>query len=88
MEEQFGPVVPITIFSDLHEIFDYLASSPYGQQAAVFGKNTEQLSMLIDVLVNQVCRVNINCQCQRGPDSFPFTGTRNNFLEIFSNLMC
>jgi aldehyde dehydrogenase (NAD+) len=27
--------------------------------------------------VNQVCRVNINCQCQRGPDVFPFTGRKD-----------
>jgi aldehyde dehydrogenase (NAD+) len=24
-----------------------------------------------------VCRVNINCQCQRGPDIFPFTGRKD-----------
>jgi glyceraldehyde-3-phosphate dehydrogenase (NADP+) len=74
MEEQFGPVVPVTTYSNLQEIFEYLATSPYGQQASVFGKDIDQLSMLIDVLVNQVCRVNLNCQCQRGPDTFPFTG--------------
>ena len=26
--------------------------------------------------MNQVCRVNINSQCQRGPDTFPFTGRK------------
>jgi aldehyde dehydrogenase (NAD+) len=31
----------------------------------------------VDPLVNQVCRVNINCQCQRGPDVFPFTGRKD-----------
>jgi glyceraldehyde-3-phosphate dehydrogenase (NADP+) len=89
LEEQFGPVVPVTTYSDLQEIFEYLASSPYGQQAAVFGQNTEQLAMLIDVLVNQVCRVNINCQCQRGPDSFPFTGRKDSAygtLSVFDAL--
>jgi len=34
-------------------------------------------SDLIDSLVNQVCRVNVNCQCQRGPDMFPFTGRKD-----------
>jgi acyl-CoA reductase-like NAD-dependent aldehyde dehydrogenase len=28
-------------------------------------------------LVNQVSRVNINCQCQRSPDVFPFTGRKD-----------
>jgi glyceraldehyde-3-phosphate dehydrogenase (NADP+) len=27
--------------------------------------------------VNQVSRVNINSQCQRGPDIFPFTGRKD-----------
>src|SRR5215471_21466457 len=28
-------------------------------------------------VVNQVCRVNINSQCQRGPDTFPFAGRKD-----------
>ena len=35
------------------------------------------IASLIDPLVNQVCRVNINSQCQRGPDSYPFTGRKD-----------
>lgn len=35
------------------------------------------LRQLIDAGVNQVCRVNINSQCQRGPDIFPFTGRKD-----------
>jgi glyceraldehyde-3-phosphate dehydrogenase (NADP+) len=31
----------------------------------------------LDPLVNQVCRLNINSQCQRGPDPFPFTGKKD-----------
>lgn len=34
----------------------------------------------MDALVNQVCRININSQCQRSPDTFPFNG-RNNSAE-------
>ena len=37
----------------------------------------DQISELIDATVNQVSRVNINAQCQRGPDSFPFTGRKD-----------
>ncbi|MCX7648538.1 MAG: hypothetical protein N2Z60_08005, partial [Elusimicrobiales bacterium] len=32
---------------------------------------------LTDVLVNQVSRVNLNSQCQRGPDILPFTGRKD-----------
>eukprot|EP01116_Phalansterium_solitarium_P001771 TRINITY_DN11590_c0_g1_i1.p1 TRINITY_DN11590_c0_g1~~TRINITY_DN11590_c0_g1_i1.p1 ORF type:complete len:535 (-),score=60.23 TRINITY_DN11590_c0_g1_i1:84-1688(-) len=76
-EEQFGPVVPIATFKTLDDIFEYLATSPYGQQASVFSTNPATVATLVDVLVNQVSRVNINAQCQRGPDSFPFTGRKD-----------
>ena len=58
-------------------LLEWIIASQYGQQAAVFGADAARLSELIDVLVNQVCRVNLNSQCQRGPDSFPFTGRKD-----------
>jgi glyceraldehyde-3-phosphate dehydrogenase (NADP+) len=76
-EEQFGPVVPIVPFKDIQEPLDYVIQSNYGQQASVFGEDYDKISVLIDTLVNQVCRVNINSQCQRGPDVFPFTGRKD-----------
>ena len=75
-EEQFGPVVPIMPFDDLQEPIRYVTESEYGQQASIFGTDPERIGQLIDPLVNQVCRVNINSQCQRGPDTFPFTGRK------------
>ncbi|MET0573934.1 MAG: aldehyde dehydrogenase family protein, partial [Pedobacter agri] len=50
---------------------------PHGQQVSIFSSNANVISSLIDPLVNQVSRVNINCQCQRGPDVFPFTGRKD-----------
>jgi glyceraldehyde-3-phosphate dehydrogenase (NADP+) len=44
---------------------------------SIFGTDADQIAQLIDPLVNQVCRVNINSQCQRGPDTFPFTGRKD-----------
>jgi len=76
-EEQFGPIVPIVSFEDIDEPLDYLTYSPYGQQASLFSDNPETLATLIDPMVNQVCRVNINSQCQRGPDVYPFNGRKN-----------
>ncbi len=46
---------------------------------------------LIDPLVNQVCRVNLNSQCQRGPDTFPFTGRKDSAegtLSVSDALRC
>lgn len=75
--EQFGPVVPVLPYDDEQEVIDWTIRSPVGQQAALFGRDPRRLSRLIDPLVNQVCRVNINSQCQRGPDKFPFTGRKD-----------
>ena len=76
-EEQFGPVVAIAPFDRPEEFLEYLAASPYGQQASIFGRDPVVVGRLIDALVNQVSRVNLNAQCQRGPDTFPFAGRKN-----------
>jgi glyceraldehyde-3-phosphate dehydrogenase (NADP+) len=76
-EEQFGPVVPVCSFSDTQHVIDYITHSPYGQQVSVFSQNPEALAQLIDPLINQVCRININTKCQRGPDVFPFNGRKD-----------
>ncbi len=76
-EEQFGPVIPVAPFDDIEEPLKYIIESNYGQQVSVFGQNPDRIANLIDPLVNQVARVNINCQCQRGPDVFPFTGRKD-----------
>ena len=76
-EEQFGPVVPVMPFDDLKTALDYVITSEHGQQVSIFSSSPERIGTLVDPLVNQVCRVNINCQCQRGPDIFPFTGRKD-----------
>lgn len=76
-EEQFGPLVPVVPFDDVEEPIQYIIDSSHGQQVSIFGTNPDQIAHLIDPLVNQVSRVNINAQCQRGPDTFPFTGRKD-----------
>jgi glyceraldehyde-3-phosphate dehydrogenase (NADP+) len=76
-EEQFGPIIPVTTFEDVETALDYVITSDHGQQVSIFGSNPDQVAALVDTLVNQVCRVNINCQCQRGPDVFPFVGRKD-----------
>lgn len=76
-EEQFGPVIPILPFDDIETPIDYLIQSDHGQQVSLFSNDADELASLIDPLVNQVSRVNLNCQCQRGPDIFPFTGRKD-----------
>ena len=76
-EEQFGPVIPVATFRDIEEPVRYIVESPFGQQVSLFGSDPTSLSRLVDPLVNQVCRVNLNSQCQRSPDSLPFTGRKD-----------
>ncbi|ABG57592.1 NADP-dependent glyceraldehyde-3-phosphate dehydrogenase [Cytophaga hutchinsonii] len=76
-EEQFGPVVPIVAYDKIEEVIQYMVESNYGQQASIFGTDNDEMATLIDNLVNQVCRLNINSQCQRGPDVYPFTGRKD-----------
>jgi len=83
-EEQFGPLVPVCEFDSLEEVYNYLDSSDYGQQASIFTKDAKSAAALIDVLANQVCRVNINSQCQRGPDSLPFSGRKDSAYGTLS----
>jgi glyceraldehyde-3-phosphate dehydrogenase (NADP+) len=75
--EQFGPVIPILSYEDVEEPVSHVVNSEYGQQASIFGSDPDAIARLIDPLVNQVCRLNINSQCQRGPDTFPFTGRKS-----------
>ncbi len=76
-DEQFGPVVPVVVYDEVDEFIDYLITDDHGMQASIFGTDATAISALIDPLVNLVSRVNINAQCQRGPDTFPFTGRKD-----------
>lgn len=83
-EEQFGPVIPLVPFTRIEQPIRYIEESVYGQQVSIFGRDPQQLASLIDPLVNQVSRVNINSQCQRGPDLFPFTGRKDSAVGTLS----
>ncbi|MFD2645736.1 NADP-dependent glyceraldehyde-3-phosphate dehydrogenase [Pseudomonas japonica] len=76
-EEQFGPLVPVVPYRDLQTVIDYVLDSDFGQQLSLFGTNSKEIGLLVDTFANQVGRININAQCQRGPDTFPFNGRKN-----------
>jgi glyceraldehyde-3-phosphate dehydrogenase (NADP+) len=83
-EEQFGPIVPITTFKEVEDVLHHLEQSDFGQQAAIFTQNPDVLAPAIDALTNLVARVNINAQCQRGPDTFPFTARKDSATATLS----
>jgi glyceraldehyde-3-phosphate dehydrogenase (NADP+) len=76
-EEQFGPVIPIVSFSGDDEAIRYVVNSNFGQQVSIFGRDSKRVASLMDAFVNQVGRINLNTQAQRGPDSFPFNGRKD-----------
>jgi len=83
-EEQFGPVVPVAEFQELREVVDTLKDSWNGQQAAIFTNDAAAAAPLVDALSTIVGRVNINMQCARGPDAFPFSGRRSSAMGTMS----
>ena len=83
-EEQFGPVVPVVVFDDLEEVMESVAASDYGQQCSLFSESQSTIAYAVDNMVNQVCRVNINASCQRGPDYLPFTGRKDSAVGTLS----
>ena len=58
--------------------------SDVGQQASVFGRDPDTIGRLVDHLANLVCRVNVNTQCRRGPDVYPFTGRKDSAVGTLS----
>ena len=76
-EEQFGPVIPIASFDDDTEAIDYVVNSNFGQQVSIFGTDSKRIARYIDAFANQVGRINLNSQSQRGPDTFPFNGRKD-----------
>lgn len=53
-----------------------MIATEYGQQAALFTEDASEIPGIIDFLAHHVTRININAQCQRGPDSMPFGGRK------------
>jgi glyceraldehyde-3-phosphate dehydrogenase (NADP+) len=88
-EEQFGPIIPVVPFDTIDEPIQYQVNASHGMQVSIFSNNAEEVASLIDPFVNLVSRVNINCQAQRGPDTFPFTGRKDSAegtLSVFDAL--
>jgi len=83
-EEQFGPVIPVGTFSDISQVREALASSWNGQQAAIFTTGAASAAPIVDTLASVVGRININSQCSRGPDVFPFSGRRSSAMGTMS----
>ena len=74
-EEPFGPVLPIIRVKTIEEAVIIANSSEYGLQASVYTKNIDDAFNIASKL--EVGTVQINNKPERGPDHFPFSGTKS-----------
>ncbi len=77
-EEPFGPVLPILRLNSEEEIIKCTNDSEYGLQASIFTKNVQKAILLGSKL--NVGSVQLNAKTERGPDHFPFIGTKKSGL--------
>lgn len=83
-EEQFGPIVPITVYEEVNETVDFARDGVYGQQVSIFGKDPDTIAHLLDSFSSIYAKVNLNSQCGRSPDTLPFAGRRSSAMGVMS----
>ncbi len=76
--------MPVSVVESPEEALAVVERSDVGQQASVFGRDAATIGRLVDHLANLVCRVNLNTQCRRGPDVYPFTGRKESAVGTLS----
>ena len=74
-EEPFGPILPIIRVRDIEEAISIANKSEYGLQSSVYTKNIDDAFNIASKL--EVGTVQINNKPERGPDHFPFSGTKS-----------
>ncbi|UFU00060.1 NADP-dependent glyceraldehyde-3-phosphate dehydrogenase [Radiobacillus kanasensis] len=73
-EEPFGPVLPIIRVASKDEAIRIANKSEYGLQASLFTENINDAFIVADEI--EAGTVQLNGKTQRGPDHFPFLGTK------------
>ncbi len=73
-EEPFAPVLPVLRVANAGEAVALANRSQYGLQAAVFARDVDAAAQI--ALHLEVGTVQINGKTARGPDHFPFVGTK------------
>ena len=77
-EEPFGPVLPFIRINSAEQAIEISNKSEYGLQGMIFTKNIDLAFNIAQEL--EVGTVQINGQSARGPDHFPFLGTKSSGL--------
>jgi glyceraldehyde-3-phosphate dehydrogenase (NADP+) len=77
-EEPFGPILPFIRIKSADEAIEISNKSEYGLQGMIF---TENLDLAFNIAQElEVGTVQINGKSERGPDHFPFLGTKSSGL--------
>jgi len=96
IEEQFGPVIPISPYDSIDEVIKYAKDGKYGQQVSIFTTTSNLLhsnhaeeeaktvAAMIDRFATVFGKININSQCGRSPDTAPFSGRRSSAMGVMS----
>lgn len=74
-EEQFGPLLPVSVYHSDEQAVELANGSPYGLQASVYSQDIDQALSIADKL--EVGTVQVNAKPDRGPDNFPFGGVKD-----------
>lgn len=74
-EEQFGPLLPVSVYESDDQAVKLANGSQYGLQASVYSQDIDQAFAISDKL--EVGTVQINGKPDRGPDNFPFGGVKD-----------
>jgi len=74
-EEQFGPLLPIVRFSEIKEAIDMVNGIKFGLQASIYTQDIDEAFLVADSI--DTGTVQINGKPDRGPDNFPFGGTKD-----------
>ena len=77
-EEPFGPVLPFIRIKSAEEAIEISNKSKYGLQGMIFTENIDLAFNIAQEL--DVGTVQINGKSSRGPDHFPFLGTKSSGL--------
>lgn len=77
-EEPFGPVLPFIRVHSAEEAIEISNKSEYGLQGMIFTENIDLAFNIAQEL--EVGTVQVNGKSERGPDHFPFLGTKSSGL--------
>jgi glyceraldehyde-3-phosphate dehydrogenase (NADP+) len=83
-EEQFGPLIPVAAYESLETVRDFARNGVYGQQASIFGSDPAKAASLVDPFSTVFGKINLNRQCGRSPDEWPFSGRRSSAMGVMS----